>query len=608
MPSQPIYFDLKELKEYVLHSKRGVYYSESNKKYHEFLTHSDGQYPQDVIERQRPNEADVVKDFRKEIWQPITKPTFTRVVSSINKIRRSSDWSINYNDTENITSRIANGETLYDYCELDFPFFSSVTNWVFSVLLKQYLIDPNAVILDMPLEVNIDKTEYLKPYPYIFNCCDVLDFKENEYAVLNIPTGSERYNGGKAFYFVNTQLIQKWEQINRNGFVPTLEYVHDLAMLPVFKLGGIICNSNGHDFLYESRISGILPNLNECVAEYTDLQAGKRLHLYPERWEFTQHECSQCKGNGVVVNPNYVAGGNMRANMVCGACSGLGYISGPYSKTLVKPVQAGQQNIPLPPAGFIEKDVEIIKVMDESWRRHIFDALAAINFQFLDQTPLNQSGTAKEVDKEELNNTVHAIAEDLVRIMDRIYLLTARYRYKGLYSFEEIKKMLPSISVPEHFDLLSSQFMQEEVSKAKASKLNPIIIGAMEIEFAGKRFINEPEVKNRVELVLKLDPLPNLTEDDKMTMLSNKGITKINYIISSNIQSFVQRAIFENDKFADLALDEQKATLEEYAEEQIEQEKQETSDAMNAAQQKNQQPEVTDQTEEPIEEDEIVLQ
>lgn len=607
----PVVLEYKQLKEYFFNSRRNMYYHECIEKYEEFLTHSDGKYPEKIIERQRPNEPQIVKDFRKEIWQPITKPPFTRVLSSLNKVRRSSDWVVKYpQDEEKKFARINDKETLQEYCEVKFPFFESLTNWVFSVLIKQYLIDPNAVVLVMPIEMAVDTNEYLRPYPFIFNCCEVFDFVEGKYAILNIKEGSQTYEGGKAFYFINTVTIQRWEQVTAKNFNITFEHVHNLDMLPAFKPGGIIKKSDGYNFFYESRIAGILPNLNESVAEYTDLQAGKRLHIYPERWEYTQHECNSCKGRGVVANPRYNGTTITQPNIPCGSCEGMGYVSGPYSKMLLKPTQAGMQPLPMPPAGFIEKDVEIIKIMDESWRRHIYDALAAINFQFLDQTPLNQSGTAKEVDKEELNNTVHGVAEDLVKIMDKIYLITARYRYKTQYSFEDIALMLPSVPVPDHFDLLSSQFMQEEVSKAKASKLNPLIVSAMEVEYAGKRFINEPEVKERVELILKLDPLPNVNEDEKMSMLSNKGVTKLNYIISCNIQAFIQRALFENEDFEEWDLNEQKEELEKYAQEQVDADKKEAEESMKLQQQQMvPQPEVPDETdEEIIEEEEPIMQ
>jgi hypothetical protein len=221
--------------------------------------------------------------------------------------------------------------------------------------------------------------------------------------------------------------------------------------------------------------------------------------------------------------------------------------------------------IPNPPAGYVEKDVEIVKLMDYSVRQHIYDGLAAINFQELAEVPMEQSGIAKQVDRDEQNNTIHAIAEDLVKIMDSTYKITAYYRYKNIYTFEEIDKMLPQIPVPEKYDLFSITNMQTELNTAKSGKTNPVIVNAMEIDYASKRFNTDESVRDLVSLILKLDPLPNISEDEKMARLSNKGILQETYIVSSNINEFVQRALDEDPKFAGKQLKEQKKKLLAYA-------------------------------------------
>lgn len=148
--------------------------------------------------------------------------------------------------------------------------------------------------------------------------------------------------------------------------------------------------------------------------------------------------------------------------------------------------------------------------------------------------------------------------------------------------------------------------MQEEVGKAKNAKLNATIVNAMEIEFTSKRFINEPQVKDMLELILRLDPLPNVTEDEKMSMLSNKGITLVNYIISSNIHSFVQRALEEDDDFATLELQDQVKVLRGYAQEQIDEQQTAAQAAMQAQQDQNIPEEVPTEENEFIEEEEQI--
>ena len=565
------------LKPYFIDKQTHYYYDKTNKKCRAFEPHAEGCYPAELIECRRPNEPLEVQKYRKEIWVPKTLPTFNRILSSLGKIRRSSDWSIKYPELGTFT-KIREGESLEDYCEKNFPYFESVTNWIFSVVLKKYLTDSNGVILIMPLTTDVPETDFVQPYPIIFDCCDVIEF--DDHVILNNPIGCTYVTKkgviekGRSYYYVDDNVIITYNQIDGKGTMSPVDvYEHGLGFPPCFKMGGIVCETEGYKFLYESRISGILPELDEALREYSDLQAAKVLHVYPERWEFTQQECSVCKGSGQRRNPAWTDGCSLPTQIPCdnSGCHN-GYIaSGPYAKLLIRPgnnLEGGGQ-IPNPPAGYVEKDVEIVKLMDNSVRQHIYDGLAAINFQELAEVPMEQSGIAKQVDRDEQNNTIHAIAEDLVKIMDKSYKIMAYYRYKNLYPFEEIDKMLPQIPVPEKYDLLSITNMQTELNSAKTGKTNPVIVNAMEVDYASKRFNTNESVRDLVSLTLKLDPLPNISEDEKMARLSNKGILPETYIVSSNINEFVQRALDEDPGFAGQPLKDQKVKLLTYAQEII---------------------------------------
>jgi hypothetical protein len=591
------------LKPYFVDKQTHYYYDKADKKCKAFEPHSEGCYPTELIECRRPNEPLEVQEYRKKIWVPKTQPTFERIMASLGAIRRSADWSIKYPEL-GVFTKIREGESLEDYCEKDFPYFESVTNWIFSVALKKYLTDANGVILIMPLTTNVPETDFVKPYPILFDCCDVVMFNHGENALLNNQLGcmymtkSGAVKNGKSFYYIDTFAITIYNQVDSKGtMIPSDPYVHGLGMLPCFKMGGIVCETQGHNFLYKSRIAGILPELDEALREYSDLQAAKVLHVYPEPWEFTQHECATCKGTGKRRNPLWFDGcaSNIEVQVACDAGCQNGYIaSGPYSKLLIRQPSAmeGGGSIPNPPKGYVVKDIAIVKVMEDSVRQHIYDGLAAINFQELAEVPLAQSGVAKTVDRDQQNNTIHAIAEDLVKIMDSTYKIIAYYRYKEIYTFEEIDKMLPQIPVPEKYDLFSITNMQTELNSAKTGKTNPVIVNAMEVDYASKRFNTDESVRDLVSLILKLDPLPNISEDEKMARLSNKGILQETYIVSSNINEFVQRAIDEDPEFAGALLKEQKVKLLAYAKEIttiLDSAKSIISDVVNQGQQQNNQ-------------------
>ena len=561
-------FTPQELKNYFKeYDKTEYHYAKRSRELEEQMrVHADGDFPKDLIEERRPNEPEEVLKYRKSIFVPKTKPFFSKIESTLQKIRRSSDWSIKY--PEGAFDRIVDGEKLNDYTEDKFPVFRSVTNWAFSLLLRSYLVDANALVLIAPMEIPEEENVYLKPVITIFNSEDVIDYVEGDYAVVRNKVGTTYGKDlqGESYYVITTQSITRYDQVTTSRrFAEGWYWEHGLDELPVFKLGGIVIDVYGYNTLYESRISGIVPEFNEALREYSDLQAAKVLHLYPERWEYTQNECTNCKGLG---KHNTMTDG-VTCQVTCNTCQGTGYIAtGPYSKMLIRPTSADQLQVPTPPAGFVEKDVEIIKVQEQSINDHIYHGLSAINFEFLASSPLNQSGTAKEVDKDELNTTVHAIAEDLVRIMDRTYYFTARYRYSTQYTREQILDMLPDIAVPEKFDILSTKYFDEQLTSAKNNKLNPAIMNAMEVAYATKAFNNEPEIAEHVQLLLKLDPLAGIAEDDKMSRLSNNGITQIDYIVSSNINKFVDIAMETVMNFADLDTTKQREAIYKLATEQ----------------------------------------
>lgn len=566
-------FEQQEIENYIKEKTQHPFYKLAIEKAEEMCVHADGLFPARLLFERRPNEPLEVMEYRKKIFSAKTKPSFSKIFSTLQKIRRSSDWSIRY---EGEFAKIREQETLEDYCEHMYPGFYSLTNWVFTLMLRKYLVDPNGVVFVNPISRAVNQADFLKPIAQVFDSKNVIDFVQDDFAVLLNPTGAIYYVGnkpqkGKTYYFITTQATLRYDQQDgKMRFALVDQYEHGLGYLPCFKLKGIVIEQIENSYLYESKISGIIPEFDEAVREYSDLQAAKVLHIYPERWEFQMSECTACKGTGRDIDRTVTP----PCEIACATCKGTGYLNpGPYSKMLVHPVKnasiEGIAQIPNPPAGFVEKDVEIVKIMEESIEKHIYNGFAALSFEFLAERPLATSGIKTAMDSDEMNNTVHGIAEDIVEAMDNIYWLIALYRYKELYPADEIVDMVPTVEVPDKFDILSSGHTLDELVKAKTANISPVTLAALQTAYASARFNTEPDVRDRLVLIQTLDPLPNITEDEKMSRLTNKGITLEAYVISSNIQAFVQRAIEENEKFVDMELEEQQTILEKYAQEII---------------------------------------
>lgn len=559
--------------------KRALYkaYLKANELYEDIRVHAEGDMPKDVIEERRPSESERIKEYREKIYVPITEPTVSKVITSLSKIRRSQDWSIDY-DPNNVPKRVSGrkDETLQYYCEKNYPYFKSLTNWTFSVLLKAMLIDANAVMATWPINIDLPtSTDFYKPFTTIFHSDQVLDFSMDDYAVL-MSTDTYTYQDkhlnyweGHVVYVIDTLYIQRWHQVDTDGTMRIeWSWPHGLGFAPIKKVGGVFYKAYDNIFIYKSRIQGMVPRLKEAARIYSDLQAEIVQHVHSDKWIYSQTECRHCKGRG------YQEINGVGSKHECSSCHGVGYVStSPYTNMVLRPqTNLEQGSIPTPPAGYIQKSDVALMVdrIDSQVKDQLREALSAINMEFLAQAPLNQSGTAKEVDKDELNNFVHSVAEDIVYALDWNYYVINEYRYKDLVpSAEERKAMLPDIPVPEKFDLLSSSLLLDDLAKAKQNGINPVILNELQIEYAGKKFYNDPKVKDELEAIFELDPFPNISDEDKMVRMSNDGITLVDYIISSNIQQFIRRAMAEDQQFASKELAVRKKVMEKYANEII---------------------------------------
>lgn len=560
--------------EYGAEKRKHGAYDKSAEMYCILKQHANGEVPTKLICNRRPGESDRIKDYRIEIYEPMTRAPISKIISSLSKIRRSPDWSVKFDTLD--TGAIAKDELPELYYTINYPNdLTSLTNWLFTIGLKEYLLDSNAVILVQPLTWDIENTEYHKPYPFIFNAPQVLDFFPDRYAVLlsdeqcsydvvdERGTVLRKQTDGKVIIVVDDEGIFTYNQINqKKEFRLVDEKIHGLGLMPAFKMPGVffeICNGI---IVKESRINSMVPDLNEAARLYSDLQAEYVQHVHSDRWEIMNTRCTHCAGTGQMLFEG-------EEPCSCKNCKGTGYVpTSPYTVRVITPPQIGEEPLPTPPAGYIQKtDVaEMCNELKIAVKEHKYSALAAVNMQNLEQVPLTESGVAKEWDRDEQSNFVHAVAEDLVYIADKVVFISNEYRYRIIVPDKEKRKaLMPKIPVPERFDLFSINTLAADVANAKKENMNSYVVGTLESEYANKKFQNEPAIARLVQLSYSLDPLVGLTEDQKIAKVQNDGVTKIDYIISSNLMPFLKKALRENADFDRKTEEEQLVILTQYA-------------------------------------------
>jgi hypothetical protein len=562
-----------DLKPYIEENKRHEFYKESVERYNALYSHWSGKYTpyiKELIEERRPAESEKIHKYREKIFISNTKGYFGRVISSLQKIRKSFDFSIEFEQSE-VNSKFPNDETLQYYITDEYPKFGSLDNWFWSVVFAQQLIDSGAIVLFDVLNKNRPETEFYKPFGTVYNSDQIWDYKEDEFYILksnevNVFVEKNTKHSGNIFYHVTPTNIDKYTQVDMKGNYRVDEFIHNLGYLPVVCLHGIIEKTNAVNSLTASRLESMLPFLKEAVREYSDLQAEVVQHIHSTMWAISSNECKKCNGSGVIVKSK-TAGGDKK----CTACNGEGiYPFDPYKHISIKQGEVGSPNYPTPPAGYLTKPTDIVKIQAERVKGHIYDALSAINYEWLMSTPLNQSGTAKEVDRSELNNFVYSVAEDAIRVEEESIEICNDYRNSILVPDKEKRKeLLPTIEVPTKYDIVSDTMIMADIKSMRDAKVNSRFITITEIDYIRKRFQADSDTVDLLSSTFILDPLSGTDEETISAQLMNGGISKQDYVVHCNIKKFIDKAMNENNEFLKLTYDEQMAKMYEYADIQI---------------------------------------
>lgn len=511
-----------------------------------------------LIDKRRPSESDIIKAYRREVYLPKTKIPCHKVANSLKKIVKSQDWNIDYSKAK-VPTKMPDCETLQKYCEKNYPVFNSLENWIYTYAMNEMLKDPNAVCVIVPSNFDKRPSDFYTPTIQIISSRKVIDFALNDYVVYFCKDDKSEIK------IITTDTIYKAYRVE-NGVQLIKEYNHNIGKLPCFKIGGLFLEIDDKNPLYESFISPMLPELDAAAQDISDYQAEKVQHIFSTMWYYAGQECTSCNGTGKVIQQG--------KQVVCPNCEGAGVLTkSPYKDMMIKQPDGltGEKQAPTPPAGYITKPTEMVELMGRIIESDIYNALSSINMEFLAKTPLNESGKAKEVDRDELNNFVYGVAYHICEnILKPSYYFVNEWRYNQFVPNEKERfEMLPKINIPERFDLLTENIIAEEYSKAISGKMSDEVIETYEMELVGKRFNTHPDILERVKLKRLIDPLSGKSNEEKIQLIQTGLITQMDFVLSIFSDAFVNRAIQEQSDFLTLEFAKQKKIIEKYATEKV---------------------------------------
>jgi len=502
----------------------------------------------------------------------MTEQTTGRVINSLNKILRAEDWRIDFSKSDK-PNKIKDEEQLEIYTEREYPLFGSIENWAYNFGLEKMLTDPNGLIVVIPQKFEVEANEFLKPLGEYVPSKDILEFSSHLLIYKSMHTG-EFIEKGKAFktpIFVLMDENSIWtsQKINAKGdFNLEERMVTNFGRIPAFKMGGKVKKIIENIPLYKSYLSPMLPSLDEAAREYSDNQAEVVQHVHSTMWGVAGQDCVSCNGLG------YTKVNKEGKQVACGDCKGEGVMPmSPYKNITIKRPKLDDDKIPIPPVGFVEKNTKIVEIQDKRIDKHFLKALESVNMEFLSKTPLNESGKAKEIDKEELNNFIFKVGFNLVTNLIRpIYWWVSKYRYGELIPTNEgIRSLLPFIIVPERFNLVSVDEIVRKIKDAIDAGLDPSIIDELQMDYINKRFRKQPMLRDKLKAINNLNSLSSSSKEEIEDMEMARLITKLDAITALYINSFVEEALHADPEFLLKEFKEQQEVIKKLAEDKVNQ-------------------------------------
>jgi hypothetical protein len=547
--------------------------------------HFDEDYPEELLRHNHPGEEEWAKAYRKHRWTAVSMMVTGRIKTTLSKIQQADDFRIKINDDPAMTGIIAEN-SFKKYLFEDQPKFKSLEAWAFQIFLDTYLKDANAVVVVLPdlskfcYSGNPEDIDWSRPYPQIYESEDIHYHTESG-CIVRVKD----YKGPGADGF-----IKKWDQflaISKEGLVlcrAYREYVADenafkafpveyqFEKLPVFVAGNVLYELEQGQPVYESVLQPCVPALNEMIYRHSEIIVNWALHGNPQRWQVVGKRCKTCNGTGKIEDRK------TSTIATCRTCNGSGCGESEGSPFKVIEVNIQQPNalnpnvanVPVPPAGYVERDTKALEAQQKDIDEQAYKALAAVGLELLAQVPAAQSGIAKQYDRKEINTFFFKVAVQIETIMIQVAEAEFYQRYNalGIYPLltpERKMEAMPKITIPSDFDILTIEIVGEQLKKAKDGKFSPVITYGLESDYVQKLYGEDSYQLYILKMLNIHDPLPFLTVNEKTVLKESGGCTEEDYILSNYLPSFIAEMTYSDPNWKKKPMEEQRADLVQMA-------------------------------------------
>lgn len=541
----------------------------------EMAPHAFGVYPRHIIERKRPNEHPEIKKYREDSYERITEPEFGSAVMATKRIFTPGFYSIVHPQPP---ASIPKDHLPVEYFEKGFTSGKSVMRYAQNVLLPYVYGDPNAVLVMMPRDQDVEGAPF-EPVPMVYGSDRVFYYEEDKVAVILtekkswINKGKDQVQEGKVFLVIYPNEILKASQYGTpHDLTFEIETIYQVPLgeLPVTLLGGRSVSHNGKEY-YKSFFDPAIPFWNKAIEAETELD-GIYIQAYANQRVLLEIPCNVCMGSGSVM-------GTEGSQSLCKACAGTGSATkvrkgkgGPYTDFVINPnatdIKPSEAIFyPSPPS-------QIVEAQEKREAKWLTKAAEKLFVDVLNKVGTNQSGIAKAYDRDGLYTMLQEISECVFAHVAFMYRIGVLWRYMPMFAArgsanprEDALALVPEIRRPFNFQITELGDLISTRQAAVSAGVPDCVIRGMDSEISLKSYGPGSVANARAQAEIALNPYGTMGEDEYLSKRQNGMIIDILDFISTNIGFLVDEAIQADPAFLMRPLQEQRATIKALAEE-----------------------------------------
>lgn len=562
---------LKDFNRYDAGKKKKQRYPEYNKTYKEQcemaerveVHASSDHFPESLFKTKAPNEDPAQFEWRKQNYQPITRPYWNRAANVVNRVWNEQNYSIGWAEGQ---------QEQANYFDKDYPQYRRLTNYFRQVVSRMKLEDPNAIAVVRPSYIpyksttlesgevisEVDVTQEIEPIVVVFECEEVIHFVPGKLAMVELEEKSELNSGngkkekeGIIYEIYDDVAIYRATQVGRKGdytFEITLWYEHAWGYVPAWKLTGIPIYEDGC-LLYKSPYYDAIPVLDTALYDSSTLAAAKITGAFPVWWEYVD----KCNAVGCIdgkVNKYGEDGYAIIGTTNCSVCNGTGKgqrrsVFGTYEVAI--PDRLNEQNVQTPPLGYVALDPKILEFLRTEIETNCNTFYTMLN---IDLSPSfakgDETALGKQIDREEMFSFLLQFANEVFTLMHNCIDAIGFMRYG-----EPFKS--PNIKSPRTFSIRSESDLTDELKIANDTNLPPQFKLSINKEALQVRFPNDKQQIVVFDIVAYCDGLFEKSDADINLGLANGSIKPVENILHRYILQFIankEKAFFEKDNEA----------------------------------------------------------